>query len=53
MIYRNLGTGFGRSGLANVENVNARTVGRKFQCDGATNPAAATGDYGNLAVESE
>ena len=47
------GAGLCRSGFANIENVNGRTLGGKFKCDSATDAAAAAGDRGNFAVQSK
>lgn len=48
-----LGAGLGCGGLTYIQNANSSAVGRKFQCDGATDAAAAAGDRGNFAVQSK
>ena len=47
------GAGFGSGGFAYIKNMNGRTLGGKFMCDRATDPAAAAGDHGNFAVQSK
>lgn len=50
---RDLVAGFGCGFFVEIEDVNGRAVGGKFECDGAADAAARAGDEGSLAIESK